>query len=54
LLDQKDYHYAARNYREAVRRRDASSKDSLNAVIPHSKLRLALYSAEQQGPFANW
>ncbi len=37
-LDQKDYRCAERNYGEAVLRLDASSKDSLNAVIAHLKL----------------
>ena len=41
-LDQKDYPCAEKNYREAVRRLDASSKDSLNAVIAHLKLGRAL------------
>ena len=37
-LDQKDYPCAEKNYREAVRRIDAASKDSLNDVIAHLKL----------------
>jgi serine/threonine-protein kinase len=41
-LDQKDYTCAEKNYREAVRRLDASSKDSVNAVIAHLKLGRAL------------
>ena len=41
-LDQKDYVCAEKNYREAVRRLDASSKDSVNAVIAHLKLGRAL------------
>ena len=41
-LDQKDYACAEKNYREAVRRLDASSKDSVNATIAHLKLGRAL------------
>ena len=41
-LDQKDYACAEKNYREAVRRLDTSSKDSLNAVIAHLKLGRSL------------
>ncbi|HEX4004813.1 MAG TPA: tetratricopeptide repeat protein [Acidobacteriaceae bacterium] len=41
-LDEKDYACAEKNYREAVRRLDASSKDSLNAVIAHLKLGRSL------------
>jgi serine/threonine-protein kinase len=41
-LDQKDYACAEKNYREAVRRLDASSEDSVNAVIAHLKLGRAL------------
>ena len=41
-LDQKDYACAEKNYREAVRRLDASSKDSVNAVIAHLKLGRSL------------
>jgi serine/threonine-protein kinase len=41
-LDQKDFSCAEKNYREAVRRLDASSKDSVNAVIAHLKLGRAL------------
>jgi eukaryotic-like serine/threonine-protein kinase len=37
-LDEKDYACAEKSYREAVRRLDASSKDSTNAVIAHLKL----------------
>lgn len=41
-LDQKDYACAEKNYREAVSRLDASSKDSVNAVIAHLKLGRSL------------
>jgi tetratricopeptide (TPR) repeat protein/predicted Ser/Thr protein kinase len=41
-LDQKDYACAEKNYREAVRRLDASSKNSVNAVIAHLKLGRSL------------
>lgn len=41
-LDEKDYGCAEKNYREAVRRLDASSKDNLNAVIAHLKLGRSL------------
>jgi serine/threonine-protein kinase len=41
-LDQKDNTCAEKNYREAVSRLDASSKDSLNAVIAHLKLGRSL------------
>ncbi|WP_263354175.1 serine/threonine-protein kinase [Acidicapsa acidisoli] len=41
-LDQKDNACAEKNYREAVRRLDASSKDSVNAVIAHLKLGRSL------------
>jgi tetratricopeptide (TPR) repeat protein len=41
-LDEKDYACAEKNYREAVRRLDASSKDSLNDVIAHLKLGRSL------------
>lgn len=41
-LDEKDYACAEKNYREAVRRLDASSKDSLNAVVAHLKLGRSL------------
>jgi len=41
-LDQKDNACAEKNYREAVRRLDASSKDNLNAVIAHLKLGRSL------------